>query len=216
MPNGFTYLGLALALLGPGVLAALTRYAAPTPLPLSVSVFSLSAFAGLVAAVAALALVGEGLGRAEIGFGRMSWLTLPSAVVLALFLIFVYGPLAYQALAGLGIGGFDSGQNMLAGLPTWYLVLVVIIVAGGEEWLYRGYAIERLEALTGSAWAAGGISLLVFGLAHVPVWGVGPALSTLVSGGILTGLYLWRRDVSFLILAHVATDLSGLVVATRL
>jgi len=39
------------------------------------------------------------------------------------------------------------------------------------------------------------------------------SLTTLVSGGIMTALYIWRRDVSFLMLAHVITDLYGLVIA---
>jgi membrane protease YdiL (CAAX protease family) len=39
------------------------------------------------------------------------------------------------------------------------------------------------------------------------------ALTTLVSGGLLTALYVWRRDITALVLAHVATDLYGLVIA---
>jgi membrane protease YdiL (CAAX protease family) len=42
------------------------------------------------------------------------------------------------------------------------------------------------------------------------------ALTTVVSGGIFTALYIWQRDISFLILAHVITDLFGLVVAPDL
>jgi len=30
---------------------------------------------------------------------------------------------------------------------------------------------------------------------------------------ILTVLYIWRRDVAFLILAHITVDLYGLVIA---
>jgi membrane protease YdiL (CAAX protease family) len=104
-------------------------------------------------------------------------------------------------------------MRSLAGLPSWYLALTIVIVAAGEEWLYRGYAVERLIALTGSGMAAACLSLLAFGLAHLPLWGIGASLTTLVSGALFTGLYLWRRDVSFLILAHVATDLYGLVLA---
>ena len=83
------------------------------------------------------------------------------------------------------------------------------------EWLYRAYAIERLEAVTGRTWFAASASLLAFVVAHLPVWGPGVALTTVVSGGILTALYLWRRDIAFLILAHILTDLYGLVVAMR-
>jgi hypothetical protein len=38
------------------------------------------------------------------------------------------------------------------------------------------------------------------------------ALTTLISGSIFTVLYIEYRDVSFLILAHVLTDIYGLVI----
>ena len=108
---------------------------------------------------------------------------------------------------------FLSGCNIrstLGALPRWYLILTIVLVAAGEEWLYRGYAIERLEAVTGTPWLAGIVSLAAFAAAHLPVWGLGVSLTTVVSGGILTALYIRQRDVVFLILAHVATDLCGL------
>jgi uncharacterized protein len=163
----------------------------------------LAVFAGLIAAVAALAVYGERLSAAQLGFSRVGWPTLPSAAALAAFFIFVFGPAAYWVLMRLPLGSFGG----------WFLVLDIVIVSAGEEWLYRGYAIERLQALTGRPWLSGMISLAVFAVAHLPLWGPGVALSTLVSGGVLTALYLWRRDVLFLMLAHVATDLYGLVLA---
>jgi membrane protease YdiL (CAAX protease family) len=173
----------------------------------------LAAFAALTLAVAALARCGEGLGPRDLGFRGAGRLTVPLAIVLALFFILVFGPAAYWVLSRLPLGSFGGGAAVLSGLPAWFLALDVVIVAASEEWLYRGYAIERLQALTGRPWLAGAISLVVFALAHLPLWGPGVALSTLVSGGLLTALYLWRRDVLFLILAHVATDLYGLVLA---
>jgi membrane protease YdiL (CAAX protease family) len=167
----------------------------------------------LVAAVAMIALRGEKLTPADIGFGRMSWLSIPFAIALALFFILFFGPIASWVLARSGLGSFDPGRHSLATLPTWYLCLTVVVVAAGEEWLYRGYAIERLEVLTGKAWPAGGVSLLAFTLVHLPLWGIGASLTTFVSGGILTALYIWRRDISFLMLAHVVTDLYGLVIS---
>jgi membrane protease YdiL (CAAX protease family) len=172
----------------------------------------LLAFSALVGTVAAIAFWAERLTWSQMGFGRLSWATLLRAVALALFFIFVFGPLASLALAKLGFQSFDVGRSKLAGLPTWYLVVAIVIVAAGEEWLYRGYAIERLQSVTGHAGIAGGISLVSFTIAHLPLWGPGVALTTLISGSIFTVLYLRYRDVSFLILAHVMTDLYGLVI----
>ena len=67
--------------------------------------------------------------------------------------------------------------------------------------------------MTGKPWLAGLISLTAFTLVHLPLWGPGPALSIIVSGAIFTGLYLWRRDITLLITAHVLTDLYGIVLS---
>jgi membrane protease YdiL (CAAX protease family) len=213
--TAWTFVGLVLALIGPGAIALawtrLTRGEATVGRDLPWII----AFAALVTAVAAITFFGERLAPADLGFGRMSWISIPSAVALALFLVLVFGPLAHRALAATGLGGFDAGLARLSDLPAWYLALTVIIVAAGEEWLYRGYAVERLAAATGNIWAAGAISLLVFALVHLPLWGLGPSLTTLVSGGLFTALYIWRRDISFLMLAHVATDLYGILAVPK-
>ena len=208
-----TLLGLALVLIGPGVVALLARPDTGEPFVLSISIVWLCVFLLLVGTVAAIAWLGEGLTLADVGLGRMGWYTIPSAIALALFFVYVFGPAAHWSLVALGLDAFAAGRNALADLPTWYLGLTVVLVAASEEWLYRGYAIERLQALTGHAWLAGAVSLLIFAIVHVPLWGIEVALTTLVSGAILTALYLWRRDVVFLMLAHVATDLYGLLIA---
>jgi len=106
--------------------------------------------------------------------------------------------------------------HRVANFPTWVLILTVFVVALAEELLYRAYAIERLGALIGSRWTAGVVSLSVFFLAHVPMWGWAVALTTIVSGGLVTIVYLVRADVVALVIAHVITDLFGLVIAPHL
>lgn len=209
--NALTISGLALALLGPGVIAFLWRRSTIGSASPRAHWPWLAAFAFLVASVATLARCGEGLSWSDVGFARMGAASLPLAILLTAFFIFVFGPLASLALRRLGLGSFAAGGAAFASLPRWYLCLTIVVVAGGEEWLYRGYSIERLRALTGDVGLAGLVSLLAFTLAHLPLWGIGPSLTTIFSGGILTSLYIWREDVSFLIVAHVATDLFGLL-----
>jgi membrane protease YdiL (CAAX protease family) len=208
-----TFAGIALALAGPGVIAWVSNRFVGVGKPLEIRALGLLAFVVLVAVVVVIAIRGEGLRGSDVGFGRVSWRTPLWATVLTVFFVVVFGPVAVWTLARLGFGSFAQGQSTLAGLPTWYIVVAIVVVAASEEWLARGYAIERLEALTGSAWIAGAVSLFAFGLAHLPIWGLGASLTTLVSGAIFTALYIWRRDVVFLMLAHVATDLYGLVIA---
>jgi membrane protease YdiL (CAAX protease family) len=185
------------------------------PSTLAVATPWLALFASLIAAVLAIATLGERVRPATLGFRGLSWLTLPIAGGLAGFFIFVFGPAAYWFLVTTHLGSFAGGESTLALLPKWFLILDIVIVAAGEEWLYRAYAIERLQAIVGRPWLAGLVSLGAFGLAHLPLWGPGVALTTLVSGGLFTAVYLWRRDITALILAHVATDLYGLVIAGR-
>jgi len=213
--TALTWLGLALALLGPGAIAFLWKRSARQTVSLSGSAPWLGVFALLIASVATIAFWGEKLTAADVGFGAISWWSIPSGIALALSFIFVFGPIASWALARAHLGSFNVGTSSLAALPAWYLCLTVAVVAGGEEWLYRGYAIERLEALTGNVWLAGTVSLFAFGIVHLPLWGIGVSLTTLVSGCVFTVLYIWQRDISFLILTHVVTDLYGLVIAPR-
>jgi membrane protease YdiL (CAAX protease family) len=213
--NHFTFSGLALALLGPGIIAFIWTHFTRGNLSLATSAPCLVAFILLVTIVAIIAVRGQKLTWADIGFGRIAFISVPSGVLLALFFIFVFGPAAYWALSITGLGSFAPGRSGLAQLPIWYVCPTVVLVAAGEEWLYRGYAIGRLEALTENAGLAGAISLLTFVLAHLPVWGIAASLTTLFSGTIFTALFIWKRDVSFLILAHVITDLYGIVIAPR-
>lgn len=66
----------------------------------------------------------------------------------------------------------NESQQMsrLIATPFWWRFVSVIRAAVGEEILFRGYAIERLQELSGSRVVAGTISCLVFTLEHVGPW----------------------------------------------
>jgi membrane protease YdiL (CAAX protease family) len=206
---------VALALTGPPLIAILgTQVFASQGL-----IGHVIGFAGIVLVVVvvyAFALNSEGYTWGRLGFAQISWLTPLLGVALAAFFVLVFGPLASHALTKLGATGFEQGLAAAGRLPIVYLIVTILLVAPTEELLYRAYAIERITDLTGSRWLAAAISIFAFTMAHVPMWGFGPALTTAVSGGVLTLVYLWRPDVTALIIAHVATDLFGIVVAPYL
>ena len=156
----------------------------------------------------------ERLPLADIGFRAPGLSTVALAAALAVLFIWGLGPVLVD-IAARG-GSLPELAAPLAALPLWLLAANIVVVAAGEEWLYRGYAIERLAAITGSRVLAGVLSLVAFAAAHYPAWGFGMVASTAVSGAILTLCYLWRRDIIALIAAHVATDMWGLVLAPRL
>jgi membrane protease YdiL (CAAX protease family) len=219
MSNRFSlwsFLAVLLALAGPLVVAVVGTRAAEGSWSFASHALSVAAIALTVVAVYAFSIVVDGCRFRDLGFAQVSWSSIAIGFVLAGFFIGIFGPLASWSLARLGTAGFEQGLRRVADLPTWYLILTIMVVASAEELLYRAYAIERLGTLIGSRWIAGFISLVMFCLAHVPMWGGAPALTTIAAGCIFTIVYLVRADVVALVIAHVATDLFGLVIAPHL
>lgn len=103
---------------------------------------------------------------------------------------------------------YDAGTFMLVGF-------VLALQAGvGEELLFRGYLITRLEKLRLPAWGCILVSALLFGLVHWPGYGFLPAMSKALWFGIPTGAYFWyRRNIGPLMLAHTALDYAMFLLA---
>ena len=100
--------------------------------------------------------------------------------------------------------GGSSGAA-LAKLPVWLVTLIVVRAGVLEELFYRGYAIERLEALGLNRYWAGTIPLVIFSVGH---WTGGWAnmVIALVLGAALTFFYLWRRDLVANMIGHFLVD----------
>jgi membrane protease YdiL (CAAX protease family) len=101
--------------------------------------------------------------------------------------------------------GGEMGAG-LARLPVWLVVLVVLRAGVVEELFYRGYAIERLQSLGLNRYWAGLIPLLIFGFAH-GTNGWANIILALALGALLTGIYLWRRDLLANMIGHFLIDL---------
>ena len=100
--------------------------------------------------------------------------------------------------------------------PLWLRLFMLITAGVVEEALYRGFAIERLTALTGKRWLAALIALLGFVAAHLPFWGLGAIATPIVGGAFFTLIYLWRGDLVACMVAHLAVDSVGLLLAPAL
>jgi uncharacterized protein len=126
---------------------------------------------------------------------RGSWLAvIVLAVTIGLYLL----------LRKVGIHlGEDHGH---AFRPSLLVVTVSMLRAGvAEEIFYRGFAIERLQSLTGSKLFAALTPLTVFAASHYRQ-GVGGIVAAFVLAGILTVAYLKFRDLLANIAAHFLTD----------
>jgi membrane protease YdiL (CAAX protease family) len=79
-----------------------------------------------------------------------------------------------------------------------------------EEPFFRGYAIERLEAIGCGRVLSAAIPLAIFAATH---WtgGIPNVIVALVLGAVLTLFYLWRRDLAANMIGHGLSDFLGLV-----
>jgi uncharacterized protein len=156
------------------------------------------------ASAAALLVIirrGERLSLRSIGLGTYRWWkSIAWGVVIAIVSAAVVGSLAY--LTGYGHG---PGSAAFEKLPLWLITLIVFRAGVVEELFYRGYAIKRLRMVgLGPFWSVT-IPLIIFSLGH---WSGGAAniLIAFAAGIILTGFYLWRRDLVANMIGHGLVD----------
>jgi len=109
----------------------------------------------------------------------------------------------------MGVRASDPGTSTIAALPLWLRVLVIVRAATFEEIYFRGFAIERLTEMVGSRPVAAAISLVTFSAEHLSYWGWAHLVVAGFGGAVLTGLYLWRRDLGANMIAHLLTDAVG-------
>lgn len=164
----------------------------------------------MLAVVLTVVVCAERQTLASIGLRRPRGSTIIWGLLLVFSINFLLAPAMMWVVNKSGLPGYERGLTRLLELPIWYRMFLAVSAGVVEETLYRGYAVERLASLTGSYWLGGLIAVVAFGLAHIPGWGLGPALVFLVDGAAATLFYVWRRDLLALMIAHVIGDAIGL------
>ncbi|HEU4770592.1 MAG TPA: type II CAAX endopeptidase family protein [Candidatus Udaeobacter sp.] len=144
---------------------------------------------------------GEHLPMRSIGLGTVRWWkSILWGFVIAIASTVIVGALVY--VTGYGHG---PGSAAFEKLPRWLITAIVLRAGIVEELFYRGYAIERLQMIgLGRFWAVI-IPLVIFSFGH---WSGGAAniLIAFAAGLILTGFYLWRRDLVANMIGHGLVD----------
>lgn len=198
----WTYVGLALALLGIPAITMLHRTLAADPMAGSGLVVRELAILALVGVILWLVKAKEGMPLSSIGLRpdglakSLGWGVLLAVACLGAALA------CLAAFSALDISyGSDSG--IARSLPV--VILTVLRAGIAEEVLYRGYALERLETLTGSKWIAAGVTLALFTAFHYRQGPAGLVLVFIITA-ILTAFYLWRRDLVANIFGHFLVD----------
>lgn len=162
----------------------------------------------LFAAAAGVAFIirrKEHLGWDSVGLHRPAMGRTALWVVLTIVGVVVAATLGFGLikLFKLPMGSSDSAKYDL--LPTWALLVTLVRAGFVEEFFYRGYAIERLESLTRNRFLAAAIPLFFFAIFHYRQGWAGMIIA-LLSGAVLTGIYLLRRNLWVTIIAHFLGD----------
>jgi len=200
-----TWIGLIIALFGILIVRQAIAYFFPT-LP-TVAVICRESLDWLCA-IAVLFIVKnrEHLPFTSIGIGTSP---IKRSLLHGALLSVVCGVVGFGIAVLIHFNGGKSGES-LAKLPIWLLILVVARAGIVEELFYRGYAIERLQAVGLNKYWAAAIPLFVFSLAH---WTGGwrNIVIAFALGAVLSGSYLWRRDLIANMIGHFAVDFIGIV-----
>ncbi len=201
-----TWLGLFIALFGMLVARQAVSYFLPA------LTFTSSLWKELPMWLLAIALLfiirrGERLPLSSVGIGTSKWW---KSILWGLVITAVCFLLGGVIIHFTHFNGGPLGKAF-AKLPLWLITLIVVRAGVVEELFYRGYSIERLQALGLNRYLAAGIPLLIFGFGH---WTGGwtNVLIALVLGAVFCVFYLWRRDLVSNIIAHFLVDFISNVV----
>lgn len=198
-----TWLGLFLSLFGVVIIRQAFRFFTPD-MPVTAVAWKETLTWVIAAALLVLIRRGERLPFRSIGLGTsLWWKSILWGIVIAMVC-------AAFALVLAKLTGYGHGPASVAfdKLPLGLITLIVLRAGIVEELFYRGYAIERLQALGLGRFPAAAIPLVIFAVAH---WTGGAAniLIALVLGATLSGFYLWRRDLVANMIGHFLVDFAG-------
>lgn len=115
----------------------------------------------------------------------------------------------FAMLAALYFGanalGLPFGQSDAAMPPKWLLLTLVVRAGIVEEVTYRAVAIDRMAELTNSRTLGWLLPMLIFGVLHYPQ-GLAVMLYATLAGGLMSALFLWKRNLWANMSAHFLLD----------
>lgn len=165
-------------------------------------------------ALIAIVRWGENQPLTSIGFKNISWKDIILAVLIGIFLsilVPILTLLVSQFISESGSGDIGSVTSTV----SWWVMLISVLTAGViEELIYRGYIIERLLTMTNKYWVAISISVIAFVLPHLSSWNTSHVIGVVLPLGlILSGLYVWKKNLIFNMIVHFMIDFPLVIMA---
>ncbi len=163
---------------------------------------------GLTLSLLAVTRFAEHKSLASVGIKPLSWRRVAVAVGLGLLLLVAVWPLSMLASQLFPITDSGGISENTSGLPAWIVLFAVVTAGVTEEMLFRAYPIERFQERTGNLWFGALVSLAAFVVMHNTGWNLGWIIGVVLPlGATLTGIYLWQRNLIFVIIIHIIVDL---------
>lgn len=156
----------------------------------------------------------EKMPLATIGWKHLPWKWTFAAIGLGI-LLSLFVPILTLLVSAVFPPSDTGTITQVTSNFSWWVLLLGALTAGiTEEILFRGYPLERLQEITGSKWISGLVSLIFFVAIHSTGWNIAHIIGVVIPlGAILTGLYLWQRNLLFVIIVHVVIDLPLVFIA---
>jgi uncharacterized protein len=200
--RSWTYVGLVIALFGAPAVVVLFKLAGFTRADFGATVIRELIIFALVGILFWIIRSREKLPLSSIGLKRQK---IVPALLWSLAVILMFGLAIAACLFALPLIGLSYGSSSGNAVPMGVSLLLYARAGIAEEVFYRGYAIERIEALTGNRTVAAAAPLLIFAGSHFSQGAAG-ILITFVIGAVATAVYLWKRNLLILIIAHFMVD----------
>jgi membrane protease YdiL (CAAX protease family) len=198
----WTFVGLAIALFGTPAVVILFKLAGFTRADFGATVVRELIILALVAILFWIIRSREKLPLSSIGLRPQK---IVPAILWSLAVMLLFGVGIAACLVVLPLVGLSYGSSSGPAVPLGVSLLLYARAGIAEEVFYRGYAIERIDALTGNRAASALIPLLIFAGGHFSQ-GIAGIIITFVIGAIATAIYLWKRNLLILIIAHFMVD----------
>ncbi len=151
---------------------------------------------------------------ASIGWKKMTIKSAFLGLGLGVVLFILFGVIT-MAIQAIGLELNQETAKLIASQPFPFLLLIALRAGVVEEVLYRGYAFERIFDLTKSKYLAALVPVIIFTLAHLS-WGVGHLVFVFIAGGLFMLVYIKKRNLALIMIAHFVTDVIALLVLPML
>lgn len=199
-----TWVGLAIPLIGLPVWNLIAgSFLRPVMERNNITFLSTLITVGMALGVVAVVLWWEKKPLSALGIHRQT----PRSIIFALsasIIIAIAGTLISLGLIkALNIPMPELVTEKIKAFPVWLALWIVLSSSIAEEFLYRGFVLERIGQVCGNIWIGGLITLVWFTAMHLPLGWLYTLTIVLPTSILITILYIWRRDLIANIMVHL-------------